>query len=207
MDVKCWRFCILVCLILCGQVSLAASSKWADAVVSFDQPAGSYDDGHPAGNAVGPVDAKWVSIDLSETLIVAFTDNSCMDGFAVDLVVIGGSDFLSFVDVYGSKNNVDYTYLGRINSTEVFDIVTGLDIAGKFFLPVLPDLTYVNYVKFVGVDDNGTPPGFRLDAVMAWHSGAYIPNGGPCPIPAPGAAMLAGLGVALLAARRRPRPL
>ena len=36
-------------------------------------------------------------------------------------------------------------------------------------------IDFVNYLKFVGVDDLGTYDGFDLDAVEALNSGPYVP--------------------------------
>ena len=74
----------LVLLIVFLTCNANASDPWLDEVISFEQPPGSSNDGGIPTDALGPPDAGnglgYVSIDIPETLIVAFTDNSVIDG-------------------------------------------------------------------------------------------------------------------------------
>ena len=173
-----FAFALLVLCALAVSPSMAdLPDIWLDAVVSFDQPTGSnIDPGRPPENALGANDGAFVSVDIPETLIVAFTDNSALDGPGYDLyayqVVAGDSN----VRVYASSDNSTYIYMGQYNGNFSYDI------AGQ--------LPYVNYLKFVGMDNGGSAPGYDLDAVKALHSGAHIP--------APGAVALGAIGLSLV---------
>ena len=136
-------------------------------VISFDQPTGSSTSGNGPTAALGPDDNIYVSIDIPETLILAFTDNSALDGTGNDLRVreFGNDD--SQASVYGSRNGADWTFLTTATSTsDQTDILIDLQSSG---------LGYVNYLKFEGIDNKGTSAGFDLDAVEALNSGPYVP--------------------------------
>jgi hypothetical protein len=135
---------------------------------------------------MGPNDGAFVSIDIPETLILAFTNNTANDGAGADLQVYGVVNGDSRIDVYGSQDNVTCTFLGRINGNAAFD----LSRSGP---------AYVNYLKFVGLDNRGTSAGFDLDALEALNSIDLIP--------VPGAVVLGGIGVGLVGWLRRRRTL
>jgi uncharacterized protein (TIGR03067 family) len=134
-----------------------AGDVWLDQVILFDQPAGSSNQGGPPENALGPNDDKYVSIDTPETAIFAFSDNTAENGPGNDLRIYEYSNGDSSVDVYVSKDNIDYVLLGRINGNAEFDLESyGID--------------YVVFIKFVGLDNGGSAAGFDLDAVEALNS-------------------------------------
>ncbi len=141
-----------------------AEDPWLDAVVLFDRPTGSSSEGGPPEYALGPNDGNFVSVDIPETLILAYVDNTAYDGPGNDLqlyqVISGDSN----ADVYGSELGTDWTYLGRTSGNTAYDI-------GAY-----PDLDYVNLLKFVGLDNGGSAAGYDLDAVKALNSGPYTPE-------------------------------
>jgi len=151
---------LVVILTFCFIVN-AIADPWLDEIIYFDQPEGSSNDGGVISDALGITDNKFVSIDIPEVLIVAFTNNSAFNGEGDDLEIFEISNGDSFIDVYISCNNVDYKYLGSINGNKKFD----LDHYS---------IKYVNYIKFVGIDDGGGTQGFDLDGVKALHSMNHI---------------------------------
>jgi hypothetical protein len=171
-----------------------ASAVWLDEVVSFDQPEGSSTSSNNPANALGADDSNYVAVDIPETLILAFTDNSALDGAGNDLRIREVGNDGAQANVYGSKNGVDWVFLvlatGSGSGTGNYtDIYFDLDGTG---------LSYVNYLKFEGLDDLGTYPGFDLDAVEALNSGANVPI--------PAAIWLLGSGVlGILAVRKKYR--
>ncbi len=182
--------CMFGGLMILANCSLGfAGTVWLDEVVLFDQPSGSSDDGGPASYALGENDGKHVSIDIPETLILSFTDNTAFDGEGDDIKlyqVISGD---SYIDVYGSMDNITYVYLGRTSGNATYDLA---DYA---------DLDYVNYLKFVGLDDGGSADGYDLDAVEALNSGDHISS-----VPVPAAVWLLGSGLlGMIGIRRKKR--
>ena len=144
-----------------------STAPWIDEVVFFDQPVGSSDEGGLPTDALNAADATgttgFVSIDIPETLILAFTDNSAIDELGNDIRIYEHINGDSRVDVYASMDNINYVYLGRPNGTIEYDIAD------------YPDLDYINFIKFVGVDNGGSSAGFDLDAVVALNFSANIP--------------------------------
>ena len=173
-------------LFLGGYSTCFASTVWLDEVILFDQPSGSSNEGNPPIEALGASDATggssgtgFVSIDIPEILIVAFTDNSAIDGSGNDIRIYEYLNGDSLVDVHGSMDNSTYVYLGRLNGTIEYDIADYVD------------LHFINYLKFVGLDNGGGSAGFDLDAVEALNSGAHVPI--------PGAVWMLGSGIIGLA--------
>ncbi|OPY91204.1 MAG: hypothetical protein A4E72_00221 [Syntrophus sp. PtaU1.Bin208] len=164
------------------------ADQWLDQVILFDQPTGSSNAGGPPESALGANNGSYFSIDVPETLILAFTDNSALNGAGNDLkvyqVIAGDSD----VDIYASMDNIAYVYLGRTDKDVEYDLS---NYAG---------LTYVNYLKFVGLDNGGSSAGFDLDAVEALNSGAH-----QNPVPVPPAVFLLGSGLAGLAGLKKKK--
>lgn len=198
MAMRLWKMSFIAAVVLGSQVCLAAGTVWLDAVVSFDQPDGSSTEGGDAIEALGETDAAgadgFVSIDIPETLILAFTDNSADDDDGYDLKVYEYLDGDSDVEVWASEDNDAYIYLGTIDSDTSFELLgTGLD--------------YVNYVKFVGLQNGGGYAGFDLDAVEALNSVDHISGEDGAMIPAPGAILLGSVGVGLTGWLRRRRAL
>jgi len=183
------RISIALAVALNGSLCLAAGTPWLDAVVSFDQPGGSSDMGGPAGDALGPRNYTFVSIDVPETLVLAFTDNSVGDGPGADLAIRELYNCPATVDVFAGEDNVTYVHLGTISRTVEFDLAD------------YPTLGYVNYLKLVGLDDDGEHPGYDLDAAEALHPVARIGPDNEAPIP--GAVFLAAIGTGLVGRLRR----
>lgn len=168
-----------------------ASTVWLDEVISFDRPDGSSNDGGPPTDALGEPDAagtnpNWtgfVSIDVPETLIVAFTDNRAINGPGNDIRIYEYFNGDSRAEVHASMDNSNYFLLGVANGNDEYDIA---NYAG---------LDFINYLKFVGLDNGGGSAGFDLDAVEALNS-----------IPIPGAIWLLGSGlIAIVGFRKKLR--
>jgi hypothetical protein len=183
---------ILLFSILCTNIfASTVEDPWLDTVISFIQPAGSSTAKNNPNDALGPIDSGYVSIDIPETLVLAFTNNSAYDGGGNDLRIREVGNDSAHANVYGSKNGSDWVFLveavgsgsGVGNYTDIY-----VDLAGL-------GLTYVNYLKFEGLDNRGTFAGFDLDAVVALNSGA--------PVPIPGAGLLFCTGLIALAGLRK----
>ena len=137
------------------------ATVWLDDVVSFMQPTGSSTGANNPAEAFGADDNGYVSIDTPETLILAFTDNTAFDGAGNDLRIREYGNDGAHANVYGSEDGSNWTFLveavgsgsGSGNYTDIF-----IDLNGT-------GLSYVNYIKFEGLDDLGTVAGFDLDAV------------------------------------------
>ena len=177
--------CMFGGLIILANCSMGfAGTVWLDEVILFEQPEGSSNDGGPATDALGANNGSYVSVDIPETLILAFTDNTAFDGEGDDIKVyqVYGGD--SNVEIYASMDNITYVYLGTTKYNVSYDLA---DYDG---------LDYVNYMKFIGLDNGGSADGYDLDAVEALNSGAHVPI--------PAAAWLLGLGLAgIIGTRRR----
>ena len=154
-----------------SSLCLAVGTPWLDAVVSFDRPSGSSNAGGPPGDALGPRNYTFVSIDVPETLVLAFTDNSAGNGPGANLAIRELYNCPAIIDVYASEDNVTYVHLGTISRTVEFDLAD------------YPTLEYVNYLKFVGLDDDGNHPGYDLDAAEALHPVAHIRPDSGTPVP------------------------
>lgn len=108
------------------------------------------------------------------------------DGAGNDLYIYEVDNGDSRVDVYVSQDNIMYHYLGASAYGNTY-----YDLSGT-------GLSYVNYVKFVGLDNGGGSPGFDLDAVEALNS-RDIGTG----LPEPASLLLLGFGLMGLAGARR----
>ena len=160
---------------LISVTSLFAADVWLDDVFSFIKPTGSSTDANNPAEAFGADDNGYVSIDTPETLILAFSDNTAFDGSGDDLRIREYGNDGARANVYGSEDGSNWTFLVEAvasgsGSGNYTDILIDLNGTG---------LSYVNYLKFEGLDDLGTVAGFDLDAVEALNSGDHffeIPN-------------------------------
>jgi hypothetical protein len=184
------KVCFVAILLFCLScfAHLAFADVWLDAVISFDQPEGSSTTNNIPSYALGPDDGYYVSIDIPETLILAFTDNSAYNGIGYDIRIREVGADRSYVDVYGSKDGLDWFYFGQVGGGFYDNNDYFIDLHGS-------GMNYLNYLKFVGLDNAGTSAGFDLDAVEALNSG---PN-----VPIPSAAWLFGSGMIGLAGLRK----
>jgi hypothetical protein len=165
---KVGTFLITICVVILS--GFVQADPWLDVVISFNQPAGSSTARNDPTNALGPINSDYVAIDIPETLILAFTDNSAFDGAGNDLRIREQGNDGARANVYGSMNGSDWVFLieavgsgsGLGNYTDIFVDLDGLG------------LNYVNYLKFEGLDNRGTYAGFDLDAVEALNSGTHV---------------------------------
>jgi hypothetical protein len=178
-------------LALSGGLCWGASTPWVDDIVSFSQPDGYSTLGGPASAALGAQDGLFVSVDIPEVLILAFTDNRVYDGPGDDLWIYSAGNIGATVEVRARSADGPCTLLGAVTESGGFDLAdAGLD--------------YVDYIRFVGLDDSGDYPGYDLDAVLALNS---IDRSPACPIPAPAAILLTSLGSLVVTTLRRRRML
>jgi len=161
MKLKILGYLFINLTLLSCVISNANADPWLDEVISFEQPDGSSDEGGAYTSALGENDNIYVSIDVPETLIVAFKNNSVINGAGNDLLIYEEYNGDSSVDVYISQDNINYISLGTIKKNTEFDLSDY-------------SIDYVNYIKFIGVDDGGGYAGFDLDAVKALNSGEHI---------------------------------
>ena len=154
-------FAYLISFFVLCNTAIASVDPWVDEVISFDQPEGSSNEGDPAIAAIGEKDSKFVSIDIPEILIVAFTNNTAFNGEGNDLEIYEWTNNDSNIDIYASCDNINYIYLGKTNKNTQYDFDDY-------------SLQHVNYIKFIGLDDGGGYAGFDLDAVKALNSMEHI---------------------------------
>lgn len=187
---KCF-FATLLVLFVAGLVHAKPTlDPWADEVVLFDQPDGSnhFSGADDPANALGANDGKCVAVDIPEVLILKFSDNVIYDGEGNDIYVYQWVAGDSSIDIFGSSNNNSYSYLGSTRGNAYFDLAD------------YPELNTLSYIKFVGVDNGGTAPGYDLDAVKGLNNQPV----NSCPtVPAPGAAALAMIGIGCVRYFRR----
>ncbi len=147
-------------------------------------------DGVPIGRP-GVQDGLFVSIETPEVLILAFTDNRVYNGPGDDLWIYAADDRGATVEVRARASDGPCTLLGVITDSGGFDLAdAGLD--------------YVDFIRFVGLENSAECPGYDLDAVLALNS---IDRNSACPIPAPAAMLLTSLGTLLVTTLRRRRML
>jgi hypothetical protein len=151
----------IVLFVICLTSYVHAADPWIDAVVSFYQPPGSSTSRNDPNDALEANDGAYVSIDIPEILTLAFTDNTAMDGDGDDILIyeIGADN--SYIDIFGSEDGFEWVFLAN-GTGNIY-----IDLQGT-------SLSYVNFLKFVGLDDLGTYPGYDLDAVEALNSGDHI---------------------------------
>lgn len=133
------------------------ADEFLDAVVEFAQPGGSHFAGKSHGNALGPPDNQTINIDVPEVLTVAFMDNMVVDGPGNDLQIVEFANGDSSVDVYGSADGLNFEFLISTSGSESIDL-------SSFNLKTL------RFLRFVGLGNGGTTPGYDLDAVVALNS-------------------------------------
>ena len=154
-------FQIATVILILTMATFAAADRYIDEVIDFIRPPGSSSAGGPAESAIGPPDARggasgtgFVSIDIPESLIVAFTDNLAWDGPGEDVKLYEYLDGDSDAEIYVSKNNVKYEFIAITDKDFTFDLANyGLD--------------YIQYVKIVGLQNGGGSAGYDLDAIEA----------------------------------------
>ena len=110
-------------------LSPAHADEWLDAVIEFDRPSGSSSEGGPPENALGADNGSYVSVDIPETLTLAFTDNTAMDGPGDDLRIFEVGADSAQADVWGSEDNINYVLLSGV--TKVCSGVVALPEVGR----------------------------------------------------------------------------
>lgn len=175
---------MVVVLGMVGNVGAAlVGDPWLDQVIYWNDVSPLNTGSHYPERVLGPNDNYNVSISTGDELIVAFIDNYAFDGDGNDLYITEHIGTTATVYVYASFDNVQYTYLGNALSDEWYDLndYDGLDL--------------VKYLKFIGNCNEGSSPGYDLDAVEAINSAA---------VSIPSAVWLLGTGlIGLVGCRRK----
>ena len=128
-----------------------------DAVVDFIRPPGSHFAEQSHGRVLGAPDQLNVSVDVPESLIVAFIDNVVIDGPGDDLQVVEHIGGDSTVDIFGSADGITYEFLVQTN-TDAF-----IDLADY-------SLETLRYLRIDGLSNGGAAPGYEVDAAVALNS-------------------------------------
>jgi hypothetical protein len=192
MDTRLCKVLFVTVIAVSSQACFGAATPWVDAVISFDQPAGSSIIGGPPSAALGAPDGIFVSVDIPEVLVLGFTDNRVYDGPGNDLWIHSAGNIGATVEVRGRTLDGPCTLLGTITESGGFDLAN------------YPGLDYLDFVRLTGLDDSGQFPGYDLDAVEALNS---VDRYSSLSIPAPAAVLLTGLGTVLVSTLRRRRML
>lgn len=176
----------VVMLALSGGLCWGVSSPWADSVVSFDPP-----DGSSPSAALGAQDGLFVPVNAPKVLILAFDDNRVYNGPGDDLWIYEATNCGAAVEVRARAFDGPCTLLGVVTNSGGFDLAdAGLD--------------YVDFIRFVGLENSGECPGYDLDAVLGLNS---IDRNPACSIPAPAAVLLTSLGTLAVTTLRRRKML
>jgi len=167
MDTKTVAVSIVLAMVLGGPRCFVGAAPWLDAVVFLDRLNGSSVLGGPATDALGPRDRAFVSINVPQTPVLAFTETRADEGAGSDLAIYRlygrtsvGSDEFDLVD-YPDLHYVHYVKF------------VGLGDDGEHPGYALDAVEALHPVIYIG-PDNGTPvPGaFLLDVIgmgaVAW---------------------------------------
>lgn len=149
---------------------------WADYVVSYTPQGTIAPDRQDPTQALGPAQnndtvnfvSLGYSLGINGELVLGF-DNKILNGEGADLQVVetsyGNPTYEKYpekAEVYVSKNNFDWTYIGTAYLDEELEFPAEVD--------------WAKFVKLVDSGEGSTPDGYDVDAVKALHCGVADPT-------------------------------